>query len=170
MPEPIVVVDYDPHWPDLFRELRAPVVAALGELAVEVLHVGSTSVPGLSAKPIIDMDVVVADIRDVPVAIARLATLGYVHRGDLGIAGREAFISPPSTPGHHLYVCPLGGEALRRHRAFRDYLEAHPEEARAYGALKKAAALRFRHDRAGYVEAKSAFVEEVLRRAATPEL
>ena len=167
MPEPVIIVDYDSRWPDLFEELRAPVVAALGDLVVIVEHVGSTAVPGLAAKPIIDMDVVVPSIAEVPEAIARLATLGYVHRGDLGIAGREAFISPAGKPRHHLYLCARGSDELRRHRSFRDYLLTHADEARAYEALKKDAALRFANDRAAYMEAKTGFVEAALRRASS---
>jgi GrpB-like predicted nucleotidyltransferase (UPF0157 family) len=167
MPGPVVIVDYDPHWPDLFEELRAPVVAALGDLVVIVEHVGSTAVPGLAAKPIIDMDVVVPSVADIPEAIGRLAILGYAHRGDLGIRGREAFTSPAGKPRHHLYVCAPDSEELRRHRSFRDYLLTHPDDARAYEALKKAAALRFAEDRAAYNEAKSRFVEAVLQRASS---
>jgi GrpB-like predicted nucleotidyltransferase (UPF0157 family) len=118
----IIIVEYDPHWPDVFDELRAPVVAALGDLVVSVEHVGSTAVPGLAAKPIIDMDAVVPSVVDVPKAIERLALFGYAHRGDLGIPGREAFTSPPGKPGRHLYVCALGSDELSRHRSFRDYV------------------------------------------------
>ena len=167
MPGPIIIVDYDPLWPDLFEELRAPVVAALGDLAVSVEHIGSTAVPGLAAKPIIDMDVVVPSVADIPEAIVRLAILGYVHRGDLGIPGREAFISPAGKPRHHLYACALDSEELRRHRSFRDYLLTHPEDARAYETLKRAAARRFAEDRAAYNEAKTRFVEAVLQRASS---
>jgi GrpB-like predicted nucleotidyltransferase (UPF0157 family) len=165
MLEPVIIVDYDPHWPGLFEELRVPVAAALGDLVVVVEHVGSTAVPGLAAKPIIDMDVVVPSVADIPAAIVRLAVLAYVHRGDLGIPGREAFISPAGKPRHHLYVCALGSDALRRHLSFRDYLLTHPDDARDYGAIKKAAALRFADDRVAYTEAKTQFVEAVLRRA-----
>jgi GrpB-like predicted nucleotidyltransferase (UPF0157 family) len=167
MSDPVVIVDYDPRWPNLFEELRARVAAALGGLVVIVEHVGSTAVPGLAAKPIIDMDVVVPSVTDIPEAIVRLAALGYVHRGDLGIPGREAFTAPAGTLRHHLYVCALGSEELRRHRSFRDYLLTHPDDARAYGALKKEAALRFRNDRPAYNEAKTQFVEAVLQRASS---
>jgi len=167
MAEPVIIVDYDPQWPGLFEELRAPVVAALGDLVVIVEHVGSTAVPGLAAKPIIDMDVVVPSVTDIPEAIARLATLGYVHRGDLGVPGREAFISPDGKPRHHLYLCAIGSDELCRHLSFRDYLLTHPKDARAYGALKKAAALRFADDRAAYTQAKSRFVEAILQRASS---
>jgi GrpB-like predicted nucleotidyltransferase (UPF0157 family) len=167
MPETVIIVNYDPRWPDLFQELRAPVVTVLSDLVVSVEHVGSTAVPGLAAKPIIDMDAVVPSVADIPEAIRRLAILGYVHRGDLGITGREAFTSPAEKPRHHLYVCALASEELRRHRSFRDYLLTHPDDARAYGALKKTAALRFAEDRGAYNEAKTRFVEAVLQRASS---
>jgi GrpB-like predicted nucleotidyltransferase (UPF0157 family) len=169
MPEPVIIVEYDSAWPRLFEELRAPLVAALGDLAVSVEHIGSTAVVGLPAKPVIDLDLVVQTAAEIPAAIARLAGLGYIHRGDLGISGREAFISPPQKPRHHLYACPLDSDELHRHLSFRDYLLTHPEDARDYGALKRAAALRFRDDRVAYVAAKSRFVEEMLRRAASSE-
>jgi GrpB-like predicted nucleotidyltransferase (UPF0157 family) len=143
------------------------VVTALGDLVISVEHVGSTAVPGLAAKPIIDTDVVVPAVADIPEAIRRLAILGYVHRGDLGIAGREAFTSPAGKPRHHLYVCALDSEELRRHRSFRDHLLTHPDDARAYAALKKAAASRFAEDRVAYNEAKTRFVEAVLQRASS---
>ncbi len=169
MPDPVIIVEYDPRWPLLFEKIRATVAAALGDLVVTVEHVGSTAVPGLAAKPIIDLDVVIPSMADMPAAIARLATLGYVHQGDLGITGREAFRAPDREPNHHLYACPVNSEELRRHRAFRDYLLAHPDEARAYGALKKTCALRFSDDRSAYVEAKGPFVAEILRRALSIE-
>jgi GrpB-like predicted nucleotidyltransferase (UPF0157 family) len=127
----------------------------------------SPAVPGLAAKPIIDMDVLVPSVTDIPEAIARLATLGYVHRGHLGVSGREAFISPDGKPRHHLYRCAIASDELCRHLSFRDDLLTHPKDARAYGALKKDAALRFADDRAAYTQAKSRFVEAILQRASS---
>jgi GrpB-like predicted nucleotidyltransferase (UPF0157 family) len=95
---PLIIVDYDPQWPDLFAELRATVAEALGDLVVTVEHVGSTAVPGLAAKPIIDMDVVVPSVADIPEAIRRLAILGYVHRGDIGIRHWHGHLL--HVPGH----------------------------------------------------------------------
>src|SRR5579863_8759060 len=95
MPEPVVVSDYDRAWPARYEALRAKVSAALGALAAEIEHVGSTSVPGLAAKPTIDLVVRLRAARDLPVAIKELARLGYEHEGDLGIAGREAFATQP---------------------------------------------------------------------------
>ena len=166
MSEAIIVVEYEPKWPKVFEELHDRVAVALGDLAVAIEHIGSTSVPGLAAKPIIDMDVVAPSTAHIPAVIEQLATLGYVHEGDCGIPGREAFTCPPNTPRHHLYVCARDSEEYRRHLLFRDYLRAHPEEAQAYSALKRSSARRFQNDRSAYTKAKTAFVEERLRRAA----
>ena len=159
----VVVVDYDPNWPRVFATLRAPLVQELAELAVAVEHVGSTSVPGLAAKPVIDIDVVVVE-RDVPETVARLKTLGYEHLGDGGIPQREAFRRPPGSVVHHLYVCPSTSAALANHLVVRDHLRANPSDARAYGDLKKQLAIDFADDVDGYVEAKTAFLLAILRR------
>jgi GrpB-like predicted nucleotidyltransferase (UPF0157 family) len=127
-------------------------------------HVGSTSVPGLSAKPVIDIDIVVPAEADVPPAIERLTTLGYVHRGDLGVEGREAFTPPAPSPGHHLYLCPSNNLALANHLAVRDYLREHPEDAHEYGALKKQLASRFPHDIDAYIAGKTDAILRILER------
>lgn len=158
----IEVVDYDPAWAAVFERLRNFVWPAVKEVALTIEHVGSTAVPGLAAKPIIDMSVVVEARGDVPAAIAGLATLGYVHRGDLGIEGREAFDAPADLPDHHLYVCPAGSLALRNHIAVCDYLRAHPAAARQYGALKRRLAVAFHDDIDGYVAGKTAFIVGIL--------
>jgi len=158
----VVVVAYDPTWPRIFEELRAPVAHALGDLAVAIEHVGSTSVPGLVAKPIVDMTVVVASRDDVPAAIERLATLGYRHRGDLGIVDREAFHAPADRSPHHLYVCPRDSVALQNHLAVRDALRARPALSTAYGALKQRLAAEFPDDIDGYVDGKTSFLLAIL--------
>jgi GrpB-like predicted nucleotidyltransferase (UPF0157 family) len=126
----IVVVDYDPTWPATFDDLRARVWPIVGDFALAIEHLGSTSVPGLAAKPVIDMAVVVPSVDDISLAIARLATLRYVHRGNLGIEGREAFRSPVELPAHHLYLCPASSLGLLNPLAVRDYLRVHPDVAR----------------------------------------
>jgi len=97
----IVVVDYDHTWPAVFETLRARIVTGLGEAAADIEHVGSTAVPGLAAKPVIDLDVIVRTPSAVPHTISQLAALGYEHRGQLGIEGREAFRAPGALPPHH---------------------------------------------------------------------
>ena len=164
--EPVEILDYDPEWPAQFAEIAARVRVAFADgplLAVE--HVGSTAIVGLAAKPVIDMDVVVPSLSDVPDAIARLAALGYVHEGDKGVPGREAFLWPLGTARHHLYLCVCDNAEYHRHIAFRNYLRAHPDEARRYAALKRDLAERFRDDRTAYSEGKREFVEAVLANA-----
>lgn len=163
--DPIIVVDYDPAWPALFASLRAPVAAALGDLAAAIEHVGSTAVPGLAAKPVIDMDVAISSAHMLQQAIERLAGLGYTHEGERGIVGRAAFGWPRRLPRHHLYVCPLDSAEYRRHLLFRDYLRAHPEDVAAYATLKRQLAERYRAQREAYTEAKGPFVGAALARA-----
>jgi GrpB-like predicted nucleotidyltransferase (UPF0157 family) len=165
----VLVVDYDPSWPDVFEALRRPVWAAVRDVALSVEHVGSTAVPGLAAKPIIDMDVVVASSDCIPEAIERLATLGYVHHGNLGIEDREAFASPQGLPGHHLYVCPKDSAALANHLALRDCLRRDPVAVAEYGRIKKRLAVQFPNDVESYIAGKTDFILTVLRHAGFPE-
>jgi GrpB-like predicted nucleotidyltransferase (UPF0157 family) len=161
----VVVTDYDNEWPALFERIAEPVREALGEIAAEVEHVGSTAVPGLAAKPVIDLHVAVRSTADVPVAIERLRSLGYVYQGDKGIQGREAFAWPAGAARHHLYVVVAGNEAHADHLDFRDHLRANPDLAREYAALKRELAERFANDRERYTEAKAEFISLVLAAA-----
>ncbi len=170
MGRPVIIVDYDPAWPARFEEVRRQLARALGDVALRIEHVGSTSVPGLAAKPILDIDVVIESAQQLAVAVARLAALGYEHQGDRGVVGREAFrpreaTSPRTWPPHHLYVCARDSSELRRHLAFRDWLRGHVEDRRRYAALKRELARRYRDDRDAYSEAKSDFVEGVSAKA-----
>jgi GrpB-like predicted nucleotidyltransferase (UPF0157 family) len=155
--DPIVIVDYDPAWPSEFERLRARAADAVGDLAVAIEHVGSTAVPGLAAKPVIDLIIVVAP-DNVQAAVARLAEIGYVHRGNLGVEGREAFAVPAGERRHHLYVSATDSEELRAQLAFRDRLRTSPQLAAEYEALKRALAVRHREDRGAYTDAKTEFV------------
>lgn len=165
----IAVVDYDPAWPARFAAIRDGVWPVVADIVVAIEHVGSTSVPGLAAKPVIDLDVVVRSSADVPTAIERLATLGYVHLGDLGVAGREAFRPPAGSSAHNLYVCPPDSTGLANHLTLRDHLRNHPELASAYGALKKRLSKAFTHDIDAYVDAKTDFIIAALREAGLSE-
>jgi GrpB-like predicted nucleotidyltransferase (UPF0157 family) len=165
----VAVVDYDPAWPAYFERLRATVWPVVADVASAIEHVGSTAVPGLAAKPVIDLDVVVPSRTEVPTAVARLTTLGYDHLGDLGIEGREAFRPPDGAPAHHLYVCRSDAPSLANHLALRDHLRGRADLARAYGDLKKRLAHAFPNDIDAYVAAKTDFVVAVLREAGLSE-
>lgn len=161
MTELIHIEPYDPDWPLRFTREAAVVRQALGEYGVAVHHVGSTSVPGLDAKPIIDMAVECSEYPPNHDMIAALAVLGYEHRGEFGVEGRH-FFSKGLPRAFHLHLTLADGEVTRRQLAFRDYLRAHPEAAQEYLAIKLQAApgqVLGSHD---YVAAKSPFVESVL--------
>lgn len=159
----IIVCAYDPTWPAHCAQLATPIrhqLANYTDIAVE--HVGSTSVPGLAAKPIIDMDIVVQHPADIPGIIAALAPLGYKHQGDLGIAGREAFSRPAHTPAHNLYLGLASAPSIRNHLLLRDYLRQHPQAVQAYGQLKQQLAQQYPDDIDAYVAGKSQFIADIL--------
>ena len=159
----IKVLPYDGSWKDDFRQISDELQNALGSLALGIEHVGSTAVEGLSAKPVIDIDVVIEDSSRLEEVITALAEIGYIHEGDLGIAGREAFAyeGKKHLREHHLYVCPRDSEELRRHIAFRDYLLAHPEAVLEYSRIKEEGAGLYPHDIDGYIAHKSPFIEKI---------
>jgi GrpB-like predicted nucleotidyltransferase (UPF0157 family) len=156
----IRVVDYDPHWPAAFEEIEAQVWPAVGNVAIAIEHVGSTSVPGLPAKPIIDVDVVVA-AGSVTAAVARLAVIGYTHQGDLGVPGREAFRHAFVVP-HNLYVCVEGSVHLRNHLMLRNRLRTDASAAAEYAALKRRLAAQFPNDIDAYVVGKCELILRLL--------
>lgn len=164
MTGPIILEDYNPFWPEQFQMLRSRIAAALGPVARTIEHVGSTAVPGLAAKPVIDIDILLRSPDDLPVAIEKLFALGYRHKGDLGIPGREAFRAPLHDVPHHLYACSPDSGEYERHIAFRDYLRSHPDDAGAYATLKRKLARQYRTDREAYTEAKGEFIHAILQR------
>lgn len=161
----LVIKEYDPQWPILFEQLRITFAELLGDMVSAIEHVGSTSVPGLAAKPIIDLDVLLASADYLPETIRRLATFGYEHEGELGITAREAFRGPLNLFEHHLYVCLPNGEEFRRHILLRNYLRSHPADVSAYSKLKWELLARLGNDRAAYIQGKDGFVKQLVQRA-----
>ena len=163
----IVVADYDPEWPNWFERVRQRVWPAVADLALRIDHVGSTSVPGLAAKPIIDMDVVVASEDQVRPVIERLTTVGYTWRGDLGIAGRQAFrlLRDEGLPPHQLYLVVENNKAHLDHWLLRDLLRANAEARERYAELKRRNVEVANRDMDVYVAAKAELVAELLTRA-----
>ena len=161
----VIVLPYDASWKTAFNDIRRELEAALGDLAVGIEHVGSTSVEGLSAKPIIDIDVVIRDYSVFDAVVRKLASVGYIHEGDLGIQGREAFkyTHKPHLQKHHLYVCPQDSAELRRHITFRDFLRSNPDAVQEYSAVKETAARLYPEDIDGYIAFKSPCIERLYR-------
>ena len=162
----VAVTPYDENWKKDFISIKSEIQDALGELALSIEHVGSTSVEGMSAKPVIDIDVVINDESLLDAVIARLAAAGYMHEGNLGIEGREAFkySGKEHLRKHHLYVCPKNSPELRRHLAFRDYLRSDKNAVLEYSRIKEEGAKLFPEDIDGYIKHKSGWIEETYRK------
>lgn len=162
----MIVEPYNPEWPHMFHQLQTFLYRNLVGTYHAIEHVGSTAVPGMAAKPIIDVDIVMRDGKFEQIK-NRLIAAGYEYEGDKGIPGREAFrmrdpgLKQALAP-HHLYVCAADAEELRRHRAFRDYLIAHPETAEKLSAHKVDLASKLGADREAYQAAKEPMVLEIM--------
>ena len=158
----VIVAPYDVAWKSAFEEIKAEIEDAIADLIVGIEHVGSTSVRGMSAKPCIDIDVIIEDYSVFDEVVRRLNAIGYIHEGDLGIKDREAFkySDKPHLAKHHLYVCPRYSEELRRHITFRDFLRAHPEAVEKYSRVKEEAAKLYPDNIDKYIEYKSPCIEE----------
>jgi GrpB-like predicted nucleotidyltransferase (UPF0157 family) len=163
--QPIAVAAYDPAWPVRFAGLGRELRAGLGAVALRIDHIGSTSVPGLAAKPIIDIQVSVADFEPLAAYRLPLERLGYVYRADNPERTKRYFREPPGRRRTHLHVRRAGSFSEQWALLFRDYLRAHAEAAAEYAAVKRRLALRVRDDRRAYVEAKGPLLWEIIRRA-----
>ena len=163
MKAPIALKSYDPHWPVLF-EIERQAMQRSGGWFKAMHHVGSTSIPGMAAKPIIDILVVLDRHEDGLACVDAMRGLGYEYRGESGIAGRHYF-RKGSPRTHHVHMFAAGHPEAGRHLRFRDYLRAHPDEARAYEALKRMLAARFGSDTYSYSKAKDEFCARIERLA-----
>ena len=161
----VAVVPYDAAWEAAFEAIKREIEAAIGDLILDIEHVGSTAVQGLSAKPCIDLDIVIKDYTVFAQLADRLAAIGYIHEGDLGIKDREAFkySDKPHLQTHHLYVCPENSEELYRHIKFRDFLRSNAEAVQKYSAVKEKAARLFPDDIDKYIGYKSPCIEELYK-------
>lgn len=161
----IEIVPYDPSWPERFVRLGADLRDALGDVAVRIDHIGSTAVPGLAAKPILDVQISVASFDPLDEFRAPLEALAYVYRADNGERTKRYFREPPGTPRTHLHVRLAGSFSEQFALLFRDYLRAAPDVAGQYETLKRSLAERHRDDRRAYTEAKVPFFWDTIRRA-----
>ncbi|MCD0451517.1 GrpB family protein [Actinocorallia sp. API 0066] len=166
----VQVVPSDPRWPLAYARLAADLAPALGGLATAVEHVGSTSVPGLPAKPIIDIAVLLAPGADARLLHAAVGPLGYAFQGDTGDKGGLLYVlEDAALPDHavaHLHGINAGDPQWDRYLTLRDLLRADPSARDKYAALKRVLAVRYRNDRPGYTEAKSDFIIRLLTTAA----
>jgi GrpB-like predicted nucleotidyltransferase (UPF0157 family) len=167
----ITIEEYNIKWESEFYKLQSLINNVIKELVLSIEHVGSTSVKGLAAKPILDIDIVIEDYKIFPEVVKKLETIGYYHQAEWSFNGREAFgrkdafvpWDGESTVWmeHHLYVCDKNSEELRKHIAFRDYLREHEEVAIEYGRLKEEL-VRESKNRSSYSEGKTAFITNIV--------
>lgn len=162
----VIVKSHDPKWKDKFQKLKSYIEKALEDCILGIEHVGSTSVEGLVAKPIIDIDIIIKSYEYFETVKLGLEKLGYFHEGDLGIKDREAFgyKDKAELMTHHLYVCSKNSIQLQRHIAFRDYLRTHKEDRDKYSEIKIQAAKMFPTDIDSYIEYKSPCIIEIYKK------
>jgi GrpB-like predicted nucleotidyltransferase (UPF0157 family) len=167
MPRTIELTPYSPNWPTKFELEAQQLVKVFGDLLISIHHIGSTAIPGIKAKPIIDIMVVVQELEKVEDFNPEMIRLGYSPRGEAGIPGRRFFRKDSDgTRSHHVHIYARGHEAIQTQLNFRDYLRAHPEEALAYSRMKEALAVEYRYDSETYTESKTGFITEINQRAA----
>ena len=161
----VLVLPYSQIWKSAFEEIKSEIEMAIGNLIVGIEHVGSTSVKGLSAKPCVDLDVIIKDYSVFDEIVKRLEVIGYIHEGDLGIKDREAFkyTDKPHLMPHHLYVCPQYSAELHRHITFRDFLRNNQDAIRKYSEVKETAAELFPNEIDKYIEYKSPCIDELYK-------
>ncbi|KAF0106933.1 MAG: hypothetical protein FD147_2458 [Chloroflexi bacterium] len=164
-PSPIVIEPSNPNWLILFQSEAALIQSVIGSYITSIEHIGSTAVPGLAAKPVIDILIGVQRVADSPLFLPPLTALGYIYRPEFESELPERRYLLKMKDGkhtHHLHIVESTTQFFRKELAFRDYLRMHPETAEAYATLKYELAKKFGSDRAGYTDAKTAFIQDVL--------
>jgi GrpB-like predicted nucleotidyltransferase (UPF0157 family) len=164
----VEVVPHDPRWRDAFEAEAKHVAAALGENLVAIHHIGSTAIPNIYAKPVVDLLVEVGDVAEVDERSSAMQSLGYEVMGEYGIPGRRYFRkdNQEGIRTHNLHAFEAGSAEAVRHLAFRDYMIAHPAEAQMYSELKRTLADEHPQSMDGYMDGKDGFIKEMDRRAA----
>lgn len=165
----VEIVDYDSKWVTLYRDEKRKILGVIGNIAVAVEHIGSTAVPGLAAKPIIDIMAAVRRLIDADKCIEPLRSIGYEYQPQQedSVPERRFFRKgePPKEQHYHLHMVEKRSQFWKQHIAFRDYLRTHPETAQRYYELKKELASKYGSDREGYTNAKTSFIDSIVAKA-----
>lgn len=172
-PNEVIIVDYNPAWPEMFEQEKARLLAGAGQWIEDIQHVGSTSIPGLAAKPIIDIMIAIYDLADVQKCVAPIEKLGYDYLGEHGLPERH-FFRKPRLDGwhkrtHHIHMVLKGSNQWINQVHFRDHLREHPDARQQYEKLKRELAEQYHNDRIAYTDAKQDFVFAILRQAGHPD-
>jgi GrpB-like predicted nucleotidyltransferase (UPF0157 family) len=164
---PVTLVEkYNPEWPKWFEKIKAFLGEKVAKACLRIEHIGSTAIPGMIAKPVIDIIIVIEPKRWEEIK-SLLEELGYYYRGNLGIKDREVFRLTDETilPIHHLYVCPTHSQALKEEIAFCEYIRSHKKDRECLSALKWSLCEKFNNDRQAYMDGKDTTVKEITKKA-----
>lgn len=157
---------YNPKWKTLFEEESALIFSAVEDFIVDIQHIGSTAIPNIVAKPIIDILAAINSLSNIAIIIEPLKTIGYIYRGEQGIPDRHLFVKGGEDyRTHHLHVVEKEHSEWPKHILFRDYLIKHPQEAQEYSKLKQDLLKKYELNREKYTESKSDFITKILEKA-----
>ena len=159
------VVSYNPNWTEIYKEESKKIKNVLSDIIVDIHHIGSTAIPGIKAKPVIDILVEVKDIEAVDQYNNKMEELGYEVMGEYGIPKRRFFRKGGNNRTHHIHIFQVGNEEIERHINFKEYLIAHPDKAREYSKLKEKLTNKYTYDVENYTNGKSDFIKEIDRKA-----
>ncbi|SFG45398.1 GrpB domain, predicted nucleotidyltransferase, UPF0157 family [Halobacillus alkaliphilus] len=156
---------YDERWPFRYEAERKKLLQIYQSEVIDIFHIGSTSVAGLKAKPVIDIMLIVKDIERVDQCNQQMRTINYEPKGEYGMTGRRFFQKGGDQRTHHVHVFEQGDKNVTRHLAFRNYLRSHSEVREKYGNLKHRLAMQFPNDLDSYIEGKANFMSEIEKKA-----
>jgi len=163
--EPVEFHEYNSEWPNKFEREKALILDLIGDVVLDIQHVGSTAVPNLAAKPVIDIMIAVENLQQIKDSVPKLEALDYEYCGEAGIPGRIFFRKHvDGKRAFHIHSVQPDSEVWHEFVPFRDYLRAHPEVMREYELLKRELAAKYKHDRVQYTEGKAEFIQKILRR------
>lgn len=163
----IIIEPYNDKWPNEFAKIREYLWPYIKDSALDIIHIGSTSIPGLAAKPIIDLNIIIDSYEVFPLIVGQLRSIGYEHTGDGGIPTRECFLGGLREPfiDHHMYVCQKDSQVLDAQILFRNYLRQSDSIRDEYATLKKSLAEKYRHNIESYVDGKHKFIMGIVMKA-----
>ncbi len=165
MTDPIIIKPYDTNWKDKFLKLAKPIKDELGDIALRIDHIGSTSIPHLQAKPVIDIQISITDFDLLPIIEPKLNQLGYIFHKDNPDKTHLFFREKNNERNVHIHIRKAHSFAEVFHLLFRDYLRSHKDECRLYEQTKLKLAKKFKHERAKYTEGKSDVIWDIMQRA-----
>jgi GrpB-like predicted nucleotidyltransferase (UPF0157 family) len=159
------VVSYNSNWKKMYKEESEKIRNVLGDIIIDIHHIGSTAIPGIKAKPVIDILVETKNIEAVDRYNSKMKELGYEAMGEYGIPKRRFFRKGGNNRTHHIHIFQVGNEEIERHINFKEYLIAHPDKAREYSKLKEELVNKYTYDVENYTNGKNDFIKEIDRKA-----